>query len=241
MVQDLAKSNAQKARIRLVTADTHAKDAWVKSFIKDPDTVAQTADVVIAPPVLAAGISIDTHFKACFWFLHNGVLTHGEEYQMVRRLRHEARYEVMHPCAYAGVVSRSRSTKLGSCQGLDQLRAGYERDWSPISHRSTCARGILDCGLAAEFRRLRRCFRLLPEARVLDTTLLLIRSCARCHPRHARSREIPSINACFQSSSRRKPQRLFSTAGRSPGLEPQRRQFSFKRFKMLPDNAVWVW
>lgn len=47
-----------------------------------------------------SGISIETHYRAAFYFLHSGVLTHDGEWQLTQRLRHQNR-ETADPFVYA--------------------------------------------------------------------------------------------------------------------------------------------
>ena len=100
LIQHIACTEEGKSRIRLVTAHTHSSNIWVKNFIRNPNEGTAFADVVVSSPVLAAGISIDCHYKAAFYFLHAGILTHDQEFQMTQRLRVND-MSSMHPYVYA--------------------------------------------------------------------------------------------------------------------------------------------
>lgn len=65
--------------------------SWGEESIKDPNVESFWADVVIATPVLASGISIDTHYREAFYFLHSGVLTHdGSQSVLAQELKKAA-------------------------------------------------------------------------------------------------------------------------------------------------------
>lgn len=160
IIQRIAMTPQQRERVKLVTRDTHQRDEWVRHFTRNPNTATDTVDVVIASPVLAAGISIDTHFKACFWFLHNAILTHEEEYQMVRRLRHELRYNCMHPWAYAYIqpgCSDSYTADIQSVQSamrdVVMIAAVTADGASPLSNLRTMIQGEIQAERADTFNR----------------------------------------------------------------------------------------
>ncbi|KDE02198.1 hypothetical protein MVLG_07232 [Microbotryum lychnidis-dioicae p1A1 Lamole] len=136
----------QRPGIRLVTRDTCAQDDWVQGFIKDPNAETSGADIVFASPVLSAGLSLDCHYTAGFYFLHKGIIAHDAEYQMTQRLRHQARTDEMHAYVYAYIEKGCGDENLASKERLSQMY------FSLVSTARTDAGMGLGLGGAGSFR-----------------------------------------------------------------------------------------